>query len=115
MEHAAKTSVLNCASVVHADAARDERGPIHLGRYRQLFVDDHVIEQMHGVRRVVNRSTKHPANPLIKKDRPWEGDFMVGAWASTVYDQADGLFKTWYWAQPRREIRGMTCYATSKD
>ena len=53
--------------------------PQHVGRHvdvgdrKQLFLDDEfLVERSEGIRYVVNRPTKHPANPLIVPDRPWE-------------------------------------------
>jgi len=65
-----------------------------IGRQKQLFVDDYVIEQMNGLRRVVNRFRKHPGNPVLKADLPWEG-LRLGE-HSLIYDEEEALFKCWY-------------------
>ena len=41
-------------------------------RVRQLFLDDFGIESMKGLRRVVNSATRHPANPVLRREDPWE-------------------------------------------
>ena len=53
--------------------------PQHVGRYldigdrKQLFLDDgFLVERSEGIRYVINKPVKHPANPLIVPDRPWE-------------------------------------------
>ena len=87
--------------------------PVEMGQYRQLFVDDHVIAEMHGVTRVLNQPKKHPANPLLKPELPWEG-IEVRIYGAVVYDQAEKVFKMWYTGYDTAEgHRGL--YATSKD
>ena len=68
-----------------------------IGTTRQLFIDDDVIASVMNVTRRQHTPRKHPDNPLIKHDKPWEvipyirnGDFDV------CMDPADGLFKCWY-------------------
>ena len=87
--------------------------PIDVGR--QLFVDDFLIHQT-TLKRTFHLATYHPANPVVKPDKPWElgkdqsGSAMVfsdGVW----YDPQDRLFKMWYLGGPQRA----TCYATSQD
>jgi hypothetical protein len=87
---------------------------------RQLFVDDFLIEQT-TLLRVHHRPTYHPASPVLKVDRPWEGKgsraraavFSDGVW----FDPKDQTYKMWYWASRFAEspARFDTCLATSKD
>ena len=63
------------------------------GRF-QLFVDDHVVQEMSQVTRRLNPLKKHPANPILKPDRPWEGQFTHPNFV--VFDQDDRLYKMWY-------------------
>jgi hypothetical protein len=87
--------------------------PIDVGR--QLFVDNFLVEKTTLLARTFHRAQYHPANPVIKPDKPWEqlGRFptaMVfsdGVW----YDPADKLFKAWYMGG----YCMATCYATSTD
>jgi len=86
--------------------------PIDVGR--QLFVDDFLIEGT-TLQRRFHTPEYHPANPVLKPDKPWENQrggwfaapFSGGAW----YDPADGLFKMWYTGGYLASM----CYATSKD
>jgi hypothetical protein len=90
--------------------------PIDVGR--QLFVDDFLIEQT-TLERTFHKARLHPANPILKPDKPWEMrvrrnndpptamPFSDGAW----YDPADRLFKMWYMAGYSQA----TCYAFSSD
>lgn len=61
---------------------------------RQLFLDDDVIEQREGLKRVVNPVTKHPANPLIVPEKPWEAGMLM-VHNSVAYDELAGCFKMW--------------------
>lgn len=63
--------------------------------YRRLFLDPLVIEASHGVERVFHSPAKHPANPLLKADTPWErggsGPYLYG----TVLRDPE-KFRMWY-------------------
>jgi hypothetical protein len=58
-------------------------------------VDPSVIEDRWAVERVVAALRRHPGNPVLRGDRPWEptGVYMGG---TVLRDPADGLFKCWY-------------------
>jgi len=92
----------------HSLVSPPEVIPIDLGR--QLFVDDFLVAET-TLRRTYHLAKYHPANPVLKPDRPWEGEmamaFSDGAW----WDPKDKLFKIWYMAGPERA----TCTATSED
>ena len=77
-------------------------------RNRCLFVDDYHVSEIKGLTRNLHAVEKHPANPVIRPDRPWEGD-GVAAGNSSLYDPCEKLFKIWYLAA------GRICYATSTD
>jgi hypothetical protein len=47
--------------------------PFNVGNQTQLFVDQVLVRETRGVTFSHHPATKHPANPLIKADRPWEG------------------------------------------
>lgn len=80
---------------------------------KQLFIDDFIIGEMQGVTRRLNQPVKHPQNPLMKKEKPWEYAITYGA---IVRDERDGLYKQWYqiWSDEKDSI-GSIGYATSKD
>jgi len=50
---------------------------------KQLFIDDHIIEKLEGAEKILNQPVKHPGNPIIVKDRPWE---ISGEVLSNVVD-----------------------------
>ena len=49
---------------------------LEIGNRKQLFLDRHVVESLTHAKRVLNPAAKHPANPLVKPDRPWEGHYL---------------------------------------
>ena len=95
-----------------------------VGQTRQLFIDDDVIASVQNITRRRHSPRKHPANPLMRRDQPWEDTpyFRTSAF-DVIRDPADGLFKCWYEdVQNYFAIRpgiGLTdarvCYAQSAD
>jgi len=82
----------------------------------QLFVDDHVVAVKENVVRTYHVFTKHPSNPVVKADKPWEGNNVYVYGTVLPTESGDG-FRMWYHALP--EIEGedyyRLLYATSKD
>ena len=79
----------------------------------QLFVDDDLIEQLTGATQNLNQPVKHPDNPLIVRDKPWEG--RLSGFSSVMYDQDEGFFKMWYGSWSEAKKKQVLCYATSPD
>ena len=78
---------------------------------KQLFIDNHVIARLDGVRKVLNQPVKHPRNPLLRKSRHEQAiDF-----GTVVHDPKDGLHKMWYQIWGDQENVGTVGYAVSKD
>ena len=68
-----------------------------VGCTRQLFVDDDVIAAVKNVTRRQHRPAKHPANPVIVRDRPWEfSTYFRTSTFNVLHDPRAGLFKCWY-------------------
>ena len=94
---------------------------IEIGSQKQLFLDEYLIESMTGARQVLNPAVKVPSNPVVRQDRPWEGNDIK--YGSLVYDPDRQLFKMWYWSQTvvkkdknEDEYTGRrACYAVSRD
>ena len=40
---------------------------------KHLFVDDNRLEELSAAKRVLNQPQKHPDNPVMRPERPWEG------------------------------------------
>lgn len=86
-----------------------------VGNRSQLFIDRLLVRDAAGVSFTAHPARKHPANPLLRADRPWEG-WQLALYGSVLYDPDERLFKMWYQSAPSKEFdREMTCYATSKD
>jgi len=82
--------------------------PLKLDSRRQLFVDDYLIASMKGLHREYHQPVKHPENPLVVPDRPWEGPRLcVG---TVLRDEAMGRFRMWY-----RDGKAKEMYAESDD
>ncbi len=94
---------------------------------RQLFFDDLGIERRDNLKRVVHQPTKHPQNPVLRREHPWEG-FRIQVYGTMIYDPHAQLFKSWYMNIPKTAAEKITvdgegrpghatllCYATSKD
>ena len=75
-------------------------------------IPGHLIKATFLVTRTVNQPRKYEGNPIMVKDRPWEG---CGPFAPAVLkDEEEGIFKMWYQSWSRRKGY-WTMYATSKD
>src|SRR5262245_56230050 len=80
---------------------------------KQLFIDDHIIDEIKGAKKVLNQPVKHARNPLIRRDKPWEFSITYG---TVVHDKRDGLYKLWYQiASDAKDSEGFLGYATSRD
>ncbi|MCC6681100.1 MAG: hypothetical protein IT445_09385 [Phycisphaeraceae bacterium] len=98
--------------------------PIAVTDARQLFIDDWVIDSVHSIKRTLHPMQKHPANPVIVPDKPWEGAAVLGG-GGTLRDENTGQFRIWYKAHhpvygppPKYETRirrSFTCYAVSDN
>jgi len=93
--------------------------PVKIDRSRQLFVDDYLIASMENVQRQVHPVKKHPSNPLVVQDKPWEGNGLC--FHIVRRNEASGRFRMWYACFGRYklpsglEARFPTCYAESAD
>lgn len=66
---------------------------------RELFLDDAGIERLEGLRRVLHAPERHPANPVLRPEAPWEDRCQV--YGTACYDDALGKFRLWYLTTPR--------------
>ncbi len=65
-----------------------------IGQQRQFFFDDAIVETLENTRRKLNPALKLADNPVIKRDKPWEGPDMRLAWV--IFDQRMGKFRMRY-------------------
>lgn len=82
-----------------------------------LFVDDGDIAAMHNIQRRITPAHKHPHNPILRAEFPWEGESVLPS-ATVLYDQERMIYQLWYHGHralsPREELTSL-CYATSID
>lgn len=74
-----------------------EKGYKRIGHHKQLFLDDEIVGVVKNIKRTFHEPAKHPQNPLIRQDKPWERlpYFRCNSY-NVVYDAADELFKCFY-------------------
>ena len=106
MDHAnSKTNKREVTGMSAQSAAVD------IGPRKEFFLDDHLIADKRNVELVINPGEKHPGNPLLRAEKPWEG-WRIYLYGSVIFDEDVGLFKMWYIAVGSGAV---TCYATSSD
>lgn len=84
------------------------------GPWRRLFLDAGVVEQQQGLDRVFHAAAKHPANPVVKHDKPWEGRSSYAGpylYGTVMWD--GGKLRMWYHSHTGSGYRN--CYAESAD
>ncbi len=110
--------VLATAGACFAAAGETARITDQMTGSWQLFIDDYLIASKKNVVRRYHQFRKHPGNPLIIVDRPWE-KWVVSV--CTVLPGEDGTgFKMYYycWSEPtppKKRWNSFMCYAESKD
>ncbi len=95
-------------------AARAE-GPLNIGNRAQLFIDQTLVRSSSNVAFTLHPAHKHPQNPLVRADRPWEG-WRISIYGSVLYDQDERCFKMWYTTDTSEDFPNYAvAYATSVD
>lgn len=85
-----------------------------------FLCDDRVVEDRWLVERFVVQPKRHGANPLLVRDRPWEGT-GPHAGGSVLFDERDHLYRMWYSVWNRDAYYNKlpfsynVCYAESED
>lgn len=81
----------------------------------QLFVDQVLVRDARNVSFTLHPARKHPANPILKADRPWEG-WRLELYGNVIRDEDEGLFKMWYLGEETETFPHYAVYyATSAD
>lgn len=78
-----------------------------VGPHRVLFVDDMYVARSDSLSKKLHQPVRHPANPLIFGERPWEEKYVI-MHGSLLLDPTDDTYKCWYHANG-------CCYAESPD
>jgi len=99
-----------------ASAEAHGSAPHDVGTFSQLFIDDFLVASSTGLSARQHQARKHPANPLLVADQPWEHRW-VQIYGDVRYDASEGLFRMWYITDTGDLFpeRSNTCLATSRD
>jgi len=78
-------------------AVEDELAGRPQGPWRRLFLDAFVVEAQAGLNRVFHAAEKFSGNPVVKRDKLWEGvSAITGPYVyGTVFREGD-KFRMWY-------------------
>ncbi len=68
--------------------------PVEAGDELQLFIDDHLVSRIEGLRRVLHQPEDIRANPVIVSEHPWEHRRIP--YGSVLWFPEEGKFKCWY-------------------
>ena len=85
-------------------AAEKTVEPIRITHYRQLFLDDYLIDRMVSVRRNVHAAEKYAGNPIVHGDHPWLDGYAY-LYGSVERKPESNRLRMWY----------MSFYRLNKD
>ena len=71
----------------------------------ELFLDDELISYTRNVRREIIQPEKHPQNPVLRREYPWEAAYNC-AYGRVLFDDERGVFRMWYSAYGSRGDTG---------
>ncbi len=107
--------LLPCVAGLLAASARAGDSPFDVGDRAQLFVDRVLVRSAEGVAFTLHPARKHPANPLVKAEQPWEG-WRLEIYGNVIYDAQEKRFKMWYLGESPADFPDYAVlYATSPD
>ncbi|MFH1571941.1 MAG: hypothetical protein ABIL09_28385 [Gemmatimonadota bacterium] len=75
---------------------------IELSHQPQLFLDDLLVARAHNLRRRLQQPDRHPANPLVVQEHPWERHSLQ-CYGNALYDEQAQRFRLWYFAAEQRD------------
>ena len=99
--------------------------PIAISDNPQLFLDNFLIRDMENLERVIQNPDKHPGNPVIVPEHPWEKRILE-IYGTVLYDNTRERFRCWYLGNEYKNgipdnpeylqtAEYYTCYAESED
>lgn len=114
-------AVLPSFAGLHAEPPGEGGRVVHVGpeyNLEELFLhDDGIVDRSQGLALTPATVRKHPGNPILVKDRPWEVGLLN--YTCVLQDREEGLFKMWYQIiRPKAGGGGnesWCLYATSPD
>ena len=75
------------------------------------FSGQDLVESSRYLRILQNQPVKHPHNPVVTADQPWEGT-CIQLWTAVDHDSASGQWQIWYEGHPKGVVM---CTALSRD
>lgn len=93
--------------------------PLKIDSRRQLFVDDYLVASTEGLKREWHQPVKHPGNPIMSGEFPWEGHCIIPL--AIHHEPGTGMFRMWYSCRVYYKgpggipVRHPTLYAESQD
>ncbi|MBN2566442.1 MAG: hypothetical protein JXB46_12105, partial [Candidatus Eisenbacteria bacterium] len=88
---------------------------IGVGSEKQLFVDEAIIASSKNLERMLHPVRKHPENPVVVPDKPWEG-LCVLLYGAVIRDPSSSNLRMWYLAWGKNVGQSSyICYAESED
>ena len=89
--------------------------PFNVEDKSQLFVDRVLVRDTERIAFTLHPARKHPENPVVKADRPWEG-WRLEIYGNVIYDEQEKIFKMWYLGEETETFPAYAVYyATSAD
>ena len=78
---------------VHSNSYYLDGRPDDIGHELQLFLNRDAYADRWDVFERINEPQRHPANPVLVPDQPWE--YAIGL-PNVLYDEDGGIFRMWY-------------------
>ena len=100
-----------------APAGAQQENVLEAGTRSQLFIDQHLVQEAERIIFTPHPARKHPGNPIVRADRPWEGWYVTAFGGTVLFDDEERRFKMWYRCPGNREYfeHGGICHAVSAD
>lgn len=80
--------------ILHFSESRAQSDSVQLAT--RLLIDDAHIESMSGLQRVLHSPRRHPENPVLRGDKPWEKWTAEVNGRPVLYDEHSREFRMWY-------------------
>lgn len=105
------------AALATHPAAGQQEIVVDVGTRSQLLVDQHIVRESSRIAFTPHPARKHPGNPVVKADRPWEGWYVTAFCGTVLFDEEERRFKMWYGIAGDNDSfpHGGICYAVSYD
>jgi hypothetical protein len=103
------------AVFLSAGHSQEVVSPFNVADKSQLFVDQVLVREAENVSFDLVPARKHPANPIVRADKPWEG-WRLEIYGNVIYDEEEQFFKMWYLGEETETFPNYALhYAMSKD